>query len=250
MTLKKVAALGLVVLALTGCATAPQRSVAWQPTIVGGEEKVGVVMTALPEVGTTLPGASCLLCLAAASVANSSLSSHSKTLPVEDLPKLKDRVAEGLRKKGAKVVVIDETLDVAKLPKAKQKGVDLAPRDYTSLRGKYGVDQLVVISINQLGFERPYAAYIPTSEPKAAITGSGYMVNLTTNAYAWYQPVNVRISAEGNWDEPPNFPGLDNAYFQAIETAKDTLLQPFNAAADTTADGNAAAVSPSTAENQ
>lgn len=250
MTLKATVALGLVVLALTGCATAPQRSIAWAPTIVGTEEKVGVVMTPLPEVGTTLPGAGCLLCLAAASIANSSLSAHSKALPVEDLPKLKDRVAEGLRKKGAKVVVIDEDIDVAKLPKAKQKGVDLAPKDYTSLRGKYGVDQLVVISINQLGFERPYASYIPTSEPKAAVTGAGYKVNLTTNAYEWYQPVNVRISAEGNWDEPPNYPGLDNAYFQAIETAKDTLLQPFNADADTAADGNAAAVSPSAAENQ
>ena len=29
------------------------------------------------------------------------------------------------------------------------------------------------------------------------------------------------------WDEAPNFPGLTNAYFQAIETAKNGLLKPF-----------------------
>lgn len=242
LTIKTTVAFCLVALALTGCATAPQRSVAWVSDPVGTEGKVGVVMTALPEVGTTLPGASCLLCLAAASVANSKLSQHSKGLPVEDLPQLKDKVAEGLRKKGTDVVVIDENLDVAKLPKAKKKGADLASKDFTSLRGKYGVDQLVVISINQLGFERAYAAYIPAGEPKAAVTGAGYKVNLTTNTYEWYQPVNVRISAEGNWDEPPNYPGLDNAYFQALEAAKDALLQPFNA------DGSGAAVPETAAE--
>jgi len=52
-------------------------------------------------------------------------------------------------------------------------------------------------------------------------------VNLGSNAYDWYLPVNVLRSAEGVWDEPTAFPGLTNAYFQALELGKDSYLNPF-----------------------
>jgi len=53
------------------------------------------------------------------------------------------------------------------------------------------------------------------------------MVDLTSNAYDWYMPLNVLKSADGRWDEPPKFPGLTNAYFQALEESKDQLLRPW-----------------------
>jgi hypothetical protein len=31
-------------------------------------------------------------------------------------------------------------------------------------------------------------------------------------------------SAESTWDEAPTFPGLTNAYYQALELAKDAFL--------------------------
>ncbi|WP_255548328.1 hypothetical protein [Luteibacter sp. dw_328] len=229
MNIRLIAAVLVVAATLAGCAGKPQRAIAFTaPVVTAQPEKIGVAMTALPKVDTSLPGAGCLLCLAAASIANSTLTGYTHTLPKEDLPALKQKVAELLRKKGLTVVVIDQDINVAKLPKAQAKGDDLAKRDFSSLGTQYGIDHLIVIDIWQVGFERPYADYIPSSDPKGAITGLGYEVNLKTNAYEWYAPVTIRVSAEGKWDEPPRFPGLTNAYFQALELGKDKFLNPFN----------------------
>jgi hypothetical protein len=223
--------IGIVVAAvavlLSGCATR-QTPVALNQDALGATAgRVGVVMTTLPKVDTYFPGASCLLCLAAASIANSSLTTHAKTLSYEDLPKLKERVAEALRRKGADVVLIAGDLDVSALPSYTNPGPNVAPKDFSSLQKQYGIKRLLVIEVQTLGFWRTYSAYFPTSDPKAIFAGRGYIVNLGSNAYDWYLPVNVLRSAEGAWDEPPSFPGLTNAYFQALELGKDSYVNPF-----------------------
>jgi hypothetical protein len=58
------------------------------------------------------------------------------------------------------------------------------------------------------------------------LQGVGYIVNLKNNTYEWYLPVLVTKAADQNWDEPPKFPGLTNAYFQALEIGKDSFLRP------------------------
>jgi len=108
------------------------------------------------------------------------------------------------------------------------KGPNIAKKDFSALQKKYKVDRLLVIEIASLGFVRTYSAYIPTSDPKGVLQGSGYIVNLNSNTYEWYLPVNISKSADKNWDEPPKFPGLTNAYFQVLELGKDAFLQPFS----------------------
>jgi len=224
--------IGLTLAALaifvSGCASPPQQAVQLDKTTIGPKAgRIGVAMAPLPKVDTDFPGAGCLLCLAAASVANSSLTTHARTLPYEELPKLKSDVAELLRKKGNEVTVITEDLNVAALPDAGAKGPNIARKDFSALRQKYNVDKLLVIEINALGFVRPYSAYIPTSDPKGVLRGTGYIVNLNSNAYEWYLPVSIAKSADKAWDEPPKFPGLTNAYFQTLELGKDSFSQPF-----------------------
>jgi hypothetical protein len=227
MNMRTVLTLAATAVFLAGCATRQMPVYLAQNALGGGGGRVGVAMTALPKVDTYFPGASCLLCLAAASIANSSLTTYTQTLPYEDLPKLKDRVADVVRRKGSDVTVIAEALDVNALPDYPAQGTNIARKDFTSLQKKYGVGKLLVIEIQTLGMWRTYSAYFPTSDPKAVLSGRGYIVNLTTNAYEWYTPVNVLRSADGNWDEPPKFPGLTNAYFQALEMGKDAYLTPF-----------------------
>lgn len=221
----------LVVLlaALGGCATVVQQPVPFTLAANASAEKqtrIGVATTALPKVDTQLPGASCLLCLAAASVANSSLTSYSHTLPYEDLSNIKSDAADLLRKKGLEVVVIPDSIKLDAFPKNKTKGLNVSARDFSALKTKYGIDKLLVIDITSVGFVRTYSAYIPTSDPKGTVSGTGYVVDLNTNTYDWYLPVSVTKSAEGKWSEPPNFPGLTNAYFQAVTTGRDEFLKP------------------------
>ena len=213
---------------LAGCAATPQMPISLTAdTVAEKSGRIGVAMTPLPKVDTYFPGAGCLLCLATASLANSSLTTYTQKLAYEDLPQLKVQIADALRKKGADVVIIDEDIKLDAFPNASSKGPNVSKKDFSSLRGKYKVDRLLLISIGVLGVERTYSAYIPTSDPKVVLRGTGYLVNLSSQAYEWYQPVNVQKSSDGPWNEPPKFPGLTNAYFQAIELGKDAFMQPF-----------------------
>jgi len=219
----------LAVLALmAGCASKPQAPMALSAEMAPGKSgRIGVAMTPSPKVSTSFPGASCLLCIAAASVANSSLTSYVETLPPEDLGALKTRIAEALQKKGVDAIVIPDDIKPDSFPTASAKGPSLAEKDFSSLKAKYRIDKLVLIDVTTLGVERSYSAYIPTGDPKAVLRGTGFLVNLSTQSYEWYLPVNVLKSADGKWDEGPRFPGLTNAYYQALEIGKDNFVDPF-----------------------
>jgi hypothetical protein len=223
-------ALGMaaVALLLGGCASAPQMPLQLNTAeVVKKDTRIGVAMSTLPKVDTEFPGAGCLLCLATASVANNALTTHIRTLPYEDLPKLKEDVAALLRRKGSQVTVLAEDFNLDALPSFNGTGPNVAKKDFTALRDRYKLDKLLVIEIGGVGVTRAYSGYIPTSDPKAQLRGLGYLVNLSTNTYEWYQPVVVQKSADKAWDEPPSFPGLTNAYFQALELGKDEFTKPF-----------------------
>jgi hypothetical protein len=165
--------------------------------------------------------------MAVVSRMNSELMAHAATLTFEDFPKLRIELSSLLRKNGAAVTLIEKDLDLKALPDFSAEGPNIAIKDFSSLQRKHQIDKLLVINITMIGFERTYSAYTPTSPPKGVFQGLGYIVNLKTNSYDWYLPVRVIKSSEMTWDEPPNFPGLTNAYFQSLEIGKDQFLQPF-----------------------
>ncbi|MEW5788536.1 MAG: hypothetical protein AB1899_11855 [Pseudomonadota bacterium] len=223
-------ALSLAVAVLAGCATPRQQPVSLNRDAIGPQAgRIAVAMTELPKREMLTPGADCLLCLASARMLNSSLIDHIRSLPLEDLPNLRNEAAELLRKQGARVVVVDEPLDVSALSGWDGKGQDLAVKDFSPLREKYGADRLLVFDIQALGLIRNYSAYIPTGDPRANLIGTGYMVELNSNHYDWYLPVTITRSTDRNWDESPAFPGLTNAYFQVLELGREEFLKPFAA---------------------
>lgn len=216
------------VITLSGCVGTPQQNLELAPGVLSTQSgRVGIVMTAMPKVDTTFPGASCLLCMATASLANTTLTSHTQTLPTEDLIKLQQEVADLIQKKGIKVTVIEESLNLENLPKWNIEAPNVARKDFVSLKQKYGVDKLLVMEVNSLGIQRNYSAYFPTGEPIAFLYGAGYIVNLNNNTYEWYSTVSNVKGSDGKWDEPPSFPGLTNAYFQVVESSRDNFLKPF-----------------------
>lgn len=79
MNMRTVLALAATAVFLAGCATRQMPVLLAENALGGSAGRVGVVMTPLPKVDTYFPGASCLLCLAAASIANSSLTTHTQT---------------------------------------------------------------------------------------------------------------------------------------------------------------------------
>jgi hypothetical protein len=213
---------------VAGCASNPQLPVSFADNPLTAQSgRVGVAMTALPKVDTSFPGAGCLLCLATAGAANSSLTKHTHALTAEDLSTLKDGIAARLRKKGVEATVIAEGLNVKQLKDFSGGGVNIAKKDFRVLKDKYKVDHLVVIDITSLGFVRNYSAYISTGDPTAQLAGTISVVNLSTNAYDFFAQINQSKGAEGKWDEPPDFPALTNAYYSVVESGKDAAQQPF-----------------------
>lgn len=236
----------LTFVVLSGCASAPQQPIQLQSNVFApSSTRIGIAMTELPKQSVQLPGADCLLCILAATAANSGLSTHIQTLSYENLSDLKKDIAGSLSKHGVEVLVIDENLNLDKLKSISSKEPGTASKDFTIYKTQYNIDKLLVIDIAHLGMIRTYASYFPTSDPKATINGAGFLVNLSSNSYEWYLPINITKSADVSWDEPPKYPGLTNAYYQVIELSKDSFSQPFanlttNAAA--TFDSSAAQV--------
>ncbi|MGZ3158474.1 MAG: hypothetical protein ACXU7H_05265 [Burkholderiaceae bacterium] len=233
MKIRSMLAITAFAILLSGCVTPPQTPIGLkQDALSSKTTRIGVAMTTLPKTDTHLPGAGCLLCLAAASMANSTLTTYTQTLPQEDIISLKNDVANALRKKGMDVTVIPESITLDSLPDFSNKGPNIAIKDFSSIQKKYKIDKLLVVDITMIGMIRTYANYFPTSDPKAVVQGKGYIINLSSNGYEWYYPIDVQKGTDKNWDEPPKFPGLTNAYFQAIEIGKDRFLSPFLETAD------------------
>jgi hypothetical protein len=191
--------------------------------------KVGLYFDELPKTNTTFPGAGCLLCLAAAAAANSSLTGYVKTLPQTEIASIPQEVMEILTANNVSAIAIDTPINFKKLKKVKAKnaGAYFAPQDMRPLKQQLNIDQLLVIDFNFVGVQRNYSSYIPNGSPQASIQGLVYLVDLTTNTYTMYQPINWLVPVQGEWDEPPSFPGVTTAYYDALDRAKSQVLKIF-----------------------
>jgi hypothetical protein len=222
------AVLALITLMLTGCAATPQAPVELNANLWENKEAtIGIVMTAVPKPDLYLPGADCLLCIAAASVANSSIDKHVDTFNDENLADIKNDIAKRLNSRNIKTVVITELLKMDSIPEKESKTPNAARHDFSKLAQKYGLTHVLVIDVKLLGIHRTYASYVPTSDPKGVFTGTGYLVDMKSSTYQWYMPIEIYKSADGEWDEAPAFPALTNAYYQALATGKDQILSKF-----------------------
>lgn len=216
---------------LAGCAST-QKPVALSFDALSSQPtNVGVVLSAVPKADTQFPGANCLLCIAAANVVHSSLTSYANGLTFDELAAIAPAIVDRLKANGIDAKVIDERVRIDGLPTIRGASAGQPNRDFSSIGAKYDVDRLVVIDVTLLGFERPYAAYIPTGDPKAFITGRGYLIDLKGQKYEWYEPLRITHGSDGAWDEPPKYPGLTNAFYQTLEEGKDRFVRAFDAKA-------------------
>ena len=217
---------------LGGCATPVQQRIDLADNYFSSSKakagRVGVVMVELPKPDTAFPGANCLLCLGVANGMHSALNKQVQAFSTAELKPLPSDVVALLKKRGLDVVLIDEPLKIDALPDFNAgDAVNKARKNFTSLKTKYNVDRLLVVHFTALGVWRSYSAYVPTSIPRAIVLGNASLIDLSTHSLEWYLPVDVSRSADGNWDEPPTFPGLTNAYYQVLETSMSAIKKPF-----------------------
>jgi hypothetical protein len=220
-----------VSLFLVGCAsTPPQEPITlapdWDQTARNG--RVGVLLSATPKPDTNFPGADCLLCMGVASVMHSSLTTHVRTLTADELKPLQGDLVSLLKARGIDAVAIGEPLKLADLPNLQtNEPLNKSPKDFSSFKTKHNVTRLLVVDIGSVGVWRSFSGYVPTEMPRAVVHGSAFVVELANHRLEWLHKLEVRRNAEGAWDEPPKFPGLTNAYYQALDTAIEEIKKPF-----------------------
>jgi len=209
---------------LSGCSSLPpQAKVSTDKNIWQSKQKIGVYVSDIPKVTTSFPGASCLLCYAAASLANSSLTKQVETYEAKQLQQTKDSVIKALQSKGLEVVVIDSLIKESTLKKLSKPKNPHVVRDHSIYKEQKGIDQLLVINFYFVGVSRAYSSYVPTSAPQATVNAQFYMIDTAANDYTLFDPINIVRGAEGEWDKPPTFPGITNAFYQAEEAAVDQI---------------------------
>ncbi len=232
LNFKSVFAVLAVALLFGGCATPAQQRIDLADNYFSSGKakagKIGVVMAELPKPDTAFPGANCLLCLGVANGMHSALSKEVQTFSTAELKPLPSDVVALLKKQGLDAVLIDEPLKIDALPDLKASDATNKPRkNFAPLKDKYNVDRLLVVHFTALGVWRSYSAYVPTDPPKAIVVGNASLIDLSTHSLEWYLPVTISRAADGEWDEPPTFPGLTNAYYQVLETGMDAIKKPF-----------------------
>jgi len=217
---------------LSGC-------VAMQPKIdvdpkfwTDKQQVIGIAIAKLPTPMSAKSGNQGLLDVLINNANASDLDKHLATLDLGSVNELTDRMVAYLNEKNIKSVKIEEQLDLEKLPQLTEEQTansnQHASRDFKVLKEQYQVDKLLLISVVRVGTMRSYYGFIPTSAPVGSSVVSGQIINLSNNQLEWSQVATQNVpNAEGDWDVPPNFPGLTKAVLSAYEQSQQMLLNQF-----------------------
>ena len=105
----------------------------------------------------------------------------------------------------------------------------------TALQAQYGIDRLLVLSIDRFGAFRDYFVFVPTAAPTAMFQVSGELIDLTRNQVLWRVSMAEKqnlLAVEGRWDQPPDYPNLTQTIRCAEHDAAVYLQSAFFGDAD------------------
>jgi len=211
--------------ALTGCVT-PQRPIHLDAGYWSHKpDSVGVVVVKMPKPGTMKAGAQGLLDIAINDAMANPLTKHLNALSLEDFRESGKVISAHFAKQGVPTRFIPEELDVSTLPKVKNKVPDYAALDYTALKARYGVDQLIVLEVSAAGTIRSYYGFIPTGAPQGYFSCRGSLIDLNTNKLLWTASAVQQVPIDDPWDqEADGYPHVTSAFYRALETAKTSMV--------------------------
>ncbi|CAA0103622.1 Uncharacterised protein [BD1-7 clade bacterium] len=205
--MKKLAVVAVFLSMFAGCAIQPVdvESSYWMDK----DKKVGVVVSRIPEAYTHKTGGQGLLDVAINNAVAGPVTDHLRTLDLDEFADLKKMIADRFTDHGIETVIIEEDIDISTLPDTQISEKGFAKKDYSSLKTKYQIDDLVVIHVVAMGSVRSYYGFIPTSDPKGYFVAAGRLVDLDNHALLWYHDEVRQIEVTGDWDqEDEQYPNL------------------------------------------
>ena len=186
---------------------------------------VGVVVVKMPKPTTLRVGAQGLLDQAINGAMADSLTKHLNGLSMEDFRTGGNAVAKHFSGQGVPTKFIPEELDLTTLAKVERPQKGYAKVDFSALKARYGVDQLVVLEVVAAGTIRSYYGFIPTSAPKGYFSCRGMLVDLSDNKLLWVANNVQQVVVEAPWDQSDeNFPHIDTAFNRAMSDGRVTMV--------------------------
>ena len=189
------------------------------------DQRTLVTINKSPTAKLSFPGANCLLCIGAAIFTNAPLSKHVKTLSTSSLEDLSAKVAAGLGQKNLNAqhtIYKNDFKELRNFPDFSKKST-FAKKDFRPLKEKLKTDHLVLLTILDAGVRKPYVEYIPIGEPVAFLHVNVKIIDLTSNELIVNRSIYSAVPADGEWMEPPFYPGLTTAFHQAISNTEDII---------------------------
>jgi len=235
--LRLIVALGLVSL-LSACAVNPMVQLKpefWTQT----DRTVVVAIATLPDTAAHKVGAQGLLDLAINNAMADDLSKALKTITLHDsYGQARSEVVKRLQEKGMKSSFTEKMIDAGTLQdfSSDDKSRTYAPKDFRPLKADLGgADRLLLFTVVQVGTQRSYYGFIPTSAPSAVLRATGEMIDLQTNEVLWRdQTVNTSAISDP-WDQPPEFKNVHAAVTTVIESARRAMVDKLFAASSVAA---------------
>ena len=218
----------LVCLCLVGCAATQPIVPMSQQFYAQPASTVGIVFVEQKQAELFTWGDTSLLDMAIIATATAQLQAHIKTLDMSDFSDIKGQVAKILESKGFSVSMLGELPPLEKFADFSDPDKNdteyYNKKDLRSLRERLSIDFLLRIQTFRVGVARTYNGFIPTSPPSASFGAEGQLTDLRNNRLLWHQGFINTKPADGDWDEPPNYPGLTNSYFIVLEETRKELL--------------------------
>lgn len=216
-------------LSLIGCASTPLPPISlnssyWEQH----DQRLGIYVASAEKPQLYMEGDVRLLDYAIIKAVMSTVSSHFEGLDISDYEKLRDELNGRFSQEGRSVQLIAENLEIDALPAFTDPDdadtIYFAKSDYSEFKDKLGVDQLLIIIPRRVGLARPYHGFLPLGDPRAIFEVHGELVDLHTNRLLWNADIKQANFSSGAWDEPPTYPGLTNAFYAALEAARQQVL--------------------------
>jgi hypothetical protein len=210
---------------LSGCSTVSYKPITPESTFWANRDKsIAAVATTIPEPSHAMLGSQGFLDVAINSAGASGIKEKLKTLNTKRVNQIDTNLAQSLETRGFKVKQLEQRIDSDKLVKfTAPKTPELFSQfDFRSYKAN-GADYVLFINVLQLGTQRSYYGFIPTSAPMASFSVVGQLVDTRDNTLVWYGVEKTAVPIPAPWDQAPEFPNLMETVQKNIEEAATRL---------------------------
>jgi hypothetical protein len=193
--------------------------------------RIGVAMVALPKGALHMVGPQDALDQAIANEKGVRLVTRLEGMQPAEFVRVGAVFSSRLRAMGYAVTEIQEPADPGLYQQLRSEAVtSAAPPGLAALASRYGVDQVLLLSVDRFGASRNYFVFVARSAPQALFQVSGCLVDARSAGLVWRVAMGDGqnlVPVEGEWDQPPDYPNLTQGVLRAEHEAAAFIERAF-----------------------